>query len=184
MQNGDCMHCHKIILYCSGRPSSLCWTCPPELVVCLLPFFCFTLALSCIHSGLFCKGSSWSELKTETACRRVGLFQGVVGAVLFFVTYAAVPFHLLWSLCWRGKKNNYRSWTGFVRARAIESYFLFTGIVLLCGIPSPPTRRVISLAVYMRRWWMFNDMDFGFSFFILPCRSTFAWMINHYLAFG
>jgi hypothetical protein len=95
MQNGDCMHCHKIILYCSGRPSSLCWTCPPELLVCLLPFFCFTLALSCIHSGLFCKGSSWSELKTETACRRVGLFQGVVGAVLFFVTYAAVPFHLL-----------------------------------------------------------------------------------------
>jgi hypothetical protein len=34
-------------------------------------------------------------VKTETARRRVGLFQGVVGAVLFFVIYAAVPFQLV-----------------------------------------------------------------------------------------
>jgi hypothetical protein len=85
----------------------------------------------CIHSGLFCKGSSWLKLSRSADASAVALLgQEVVALLLTFVICAAVFISASLKLV-LGKRDNYRSWTCFFRGAVVELYLLFTGIVLI-----------------------------------------------------
>jgi len=158
MQNGACMHCHRIILYSSGAPSSLCWTCSSWAGSLFNSFF-FVSHLHCPAFILDCfvrvpLGTNWDGVPSRRCMSRCCWSS----ALFCYLCCCSI------SACAGGKKkNNYRSWTGFVRAKSCRVLFVVYRSCIIMW--NSATRRVISLSVYMRIWWWMRSMIWNFAFF-------------------